>query len=179
MADSNGNGSGNGKNIGTVESVAGVVVDVLFSEQLPEIYSALEIKVPEEGNRPPMDLICEVQQHLGDDRVRTVAMDATDGLQRGDEVVDTGGPITVPVGKGTLGRIFNLLGGRSTTPATSSTRSGGRSTVRPRGSRSSRPPRRSWRPGSRSSTCSRRMRRAARSGCSAAPGSARPSSSRS
>ena len=57
-----------------------------------------------------MDLVCEVQQHLGDDRVRTVAMDATDGLQRGDEVIDTGGPITVPVGKETLGRIFNLLG---------------------------------------------------------------------
>ena len=57
-----------------------------------------------------MDLVCEVQQHLGDDRVRAVAMDATDGLQRGDEVIDTGGPITVPVGKRTLGRIFNLLG---------------------------------------------------------------------
>ena len=57
-----------------------------------------------------MDLICEVQQHLGDDRVRAVAMDATDGLQRGDEVIDTGGPITVPVGEATLGRIFNLLG---------------------------------------------------------------------
>ena len=57
-----------------------------------------------------MDLVLEVQQHLGDDRVRTVAMDAADGLRRGDEVVDTGGPITVPVGKQTLGRIFNLLG---------------------------------------------------------------------
>ena len=110
MADSNGNASGNGKNIGRIESVAGVVVDVLFSEQLPEIYSALKIDVPEEGNRSAMDLTLEVQQHLGDDRVRAVAMDATDGLQRGDEVVDTGGPITVPVGKGTLGRIFNLLG---------------------------------------------------------------------
>ena len=51
-----------------------------------------------------------MQQHLGDDRVRAVAMDATDGLQRGDEVIDTGGPITVPVGEETLGRIFNLLG---------------------------------------------------------------------
>ena len=51
-----------------------------------------------------------MQQHLGDDRVRAVAMDATDGLQRGDEVIDTGGPITVPVGDATLGRIFNLLG---------------------------------------------------------------------
>ena len=57
-----------------------------------------------------MDLTLEVQQHLGDDRVRAVAMDATDGLQRGDDVIDTGGPISVPVGENTLGRIFNLLG---------------------------------------------------------------------
>jgi F-type H+/Na+-transporting ATPase subunit beta len=106
MADNNGNGT----NKGTIEQVTGVVVDVLFEDELPEIYSALEIKVPEEGNRPAIDLICEVQQHLGDDRVRAVAMDATDGLQRGDEVIDTGGPITVPVGDVTLGRIFNLLG---------------------------------------------------------------------
>src|SRR5437763_12359515 len=55
-------------------------------------------------------LVCEVQQHLGDDRVRAVAMDSTDGLSRGTEVRDTGGPISVPVGKATLGRIFNLLG---------------------------------------------------------------------
>ena len=107
MADNNGNGT----NKGTIEQVTGVVVDVVFEDgNLPEIYSALEIKVPEEGNRPALDLICEVQQHLGDDRVRAVAMDATDGLQRGDEVIDTGGPITVPVGDVTLGRIFNLLG---------------------------------------------------------------------
>jgi F-type H+-transporting ATPase subunit beta len=106
MADNNSNGT----NKGRIEQVTGVVVDVLFSDDLPEIYSALEIKVPEEGNRPALDLICEVQQHLGDDRVRAVAMDATDGLQRGDEVIDTGGPITVPVGDVTLGRIFNLLG---------------------------------------------------------------------
>src|SRR5688500_8097574 len=114
MADSNGNASGNGKNVGTVESVAGVVVDVLFPDELPEIYSALEIDLEAGGAERDGDeatkLVCEVQQHLGDDRVRTVAMDATDGLKRGDEVVDTGGPITVPVGKGTLGRIFNLLG---------------------------------------------------------------------
>ena len=53
----------------------------LFPDQLPEIYSALEIEVPAEGNRPALDLVCEVQQHLGDDRVRAVAMDATDGLR--------------------------------------------------------------------------------------------------
>ena len=119
MADSNENENENGNgsdgsdgetNVGTIEQVTGVVVDALFPDQLPEIYSALEIKVPEEGNRPALNLVCEVQQHLGDDRVRAVAMDATDGLQRGNEVIDTGGPITVPVGKETLGRIFNLLG---------------------------------------------------------------------
>jgi F-type H+/Na+-transporting ATPase subunit beta len=107
----NGNGSnGNGTNQGTVEAVIGVVVDVVFPDQLPEIYSALKIEIPEGDGREALDLTCEVQQHLGDDRVRAVAMDATDGLQRGDTVIDTGTSITVPVGKDTLGRIFNLLG---------------------------------------------------------------------
>ncbi len=74
-----------------------------------------------------------MQQHLGDDRVRAVAMDATDGIQRGAKVTDTGGPITVPVGDVTLGRIFNLLGepidnGEELT----ATSSAGRSTARPR-----------------------------------------------
>jgi F-type H+-transporting ATPase subunit beta len=100
---------GNG-NLGTVEQVTGVVVDAFFPEKLPEIYHALEIAMPAAGDRPESILVCEVQQHLGDDRVRAVAMDATDGLQRGHEVADTGGPITVPVGDETLGRIFNLLG---------------------------------------------------------------------
>jgi F-type H+/Na+-transporting ATPase subunit beta len=103
MASENGN-------VGTVEQVMGVVVDVAFPGELPEIYSALKIEVPEGDGRQAMDLVLEVQQHLGDDRVKAVAMDATDGLQRGDEVVDTGGPITVPVGRETLGRLFNLLG---------------------------------------------------------------------
>ena len=113
MAENDGHESGNGQNVGRVESVAGVVVDALF-EELPEIYSALEIKMDageaERDADEATTLTLEVQQHLGDDRVRAVAMDATDGLKRGDEVIDTGGPITVPVGKGTLGRIFNLLG---------------------------------------------------------------------
>jgi F-type H+-transporting ATPase subunit beta len=103
MADKNGN-------VGRVEEVTGVVVDVVFAENLPEINHALRIEIPEGDGRQPMNLVLEVQQHLGDDRVRTVAMDATDGLRRGDEVTDTGGPITVPVGRGTLGRLFNLLG---------------------------------------------------------------------
>ena len=103
MADQNGN-------VGRVEQVTGVVVDVVFPDQLPEIYSAVKVEVPEGNGRHAIDLVCEVQQHLGDERVRTVAMDSTDGLERGDEVVDTGGPITVPVGNATLGRIFNVLG---------------------------------------------------------------------
>jgi F-type H+/Na+-transporting ATPase subunit beta len=114
MAEENGsngsNANGDGRNVGRVEQVMGVVVDVAFPDQLPEIYSALRIEVPEQDGRDAMNLVCEVQQHLGDDRVRAVAMDSTDGLQRGQEVLDTGGPITVPVGDATLGRIFNLLG---------------------------------------------------------------------
>src|SRR5262245_61164642 len=102
--------SSNGSNVGRVEEVTGVVVDAVFPEQLPEIYSAVTIEMAGDGENDSTELVCEVQQHLGDDRVRTVAMDATDGLRRGDKVVDTGGPITVPVGDQTLGRIFNLLG---------------------------------------------------------------------
>jgi F-type H+/Na+-transporting ATPase subunit beta len=109
MADENGN-AGRKENVGTVEQVTGVVVDAHFPGSLPEIYHALRIEIPEGDGRRPMNLVCEVQQHLGDDRVRAVAMDATDGLERGDEVIDTGSPITVPVGPETLGRIFNLLG---------------------------------------------------------------------
>jgi F-type H+/Na+-transporting ATPase subunit beta len=105
MAESN-----NGTNVGRVEQVTGVVVDAVFPDQLPGIYSAVKIEMVGDGDNELTELICEVQQHLGDDRVRTVAMDATDGLRRGDKVVDTGGPITVPVGDATLGRIFNLLG---------------------------------------------------------------------
>jgi F-type H+/Na+-transporting ATPase subunit beta len=107
---SNGKGKSNGSNVGRVEQVTGVVVDAVFPDELPEIYTALKIEIAEGDGRAEMDLVCEVQQHLGDDRVRAIAMDATDGLQRGDEMIDTGGPITVPVGDVTLGRIFNLLG---------------------------------------------------------------------
>jgi F-type H+/Na+-transporting ATPase subunit beta len=92
------------KNIGKIEVINGVVIEASFADKLPEINSALEVQL--NGNT----LVLEVQQHLGDDRIRAVAMDATDGLARGIDVVDTGGPITVPVGNMTLGRIFNLLG---------------------------------------------------------------------
>ena len=108
MADQN--GSTQNGNVGTVEQVTGVVIDVAFPDHVPEIFHALEIDVPPEGGRTEGRLVCEVQQHLGDERVRAIAMDATDGVKRGDKVTDTGSPITVPVGKETLGRIFNLLG---------------------------------------------------------------------
>jgi F-type H+-transporting ATPase subunit beta len=105
MAESNGNGS----NVGRVEQVTGVVIDAVFPDHLPEIFSAVTIET-DAGDGESAVLVCEVQQHLGDDRVRAVAMDATDGIARGAVVTDTGGPITVPVGDATLGRIFNLLG---------------------------------------------------------------------
>jgi F-type H+-transporting ATPase subunit beta len=113
-------GSGNGKGaVGRIEEIQGVVIEASFPDgELPEIYNALEVDLVQHGEEEGVSagtgeggvLICEVQQHLGDDRVRAVAMDTTDGLQRGAEVRDTGGPITVPVGEVTLGRIFNLLG---------------------------------------------------------------------
>jgi F-type H+-transporting ATPase subunit beta len=109
LPDSNENGSSK-QNVGTIEQVTGVVVDALFADELPEIYSALTIDLDRGDDEGSTTLVCEVQQHLGDDRVRAVAMDATDGLRRGQQVTDTGGPITVPVGDETLGRIFNLLG---------------------------------------------------------------------
>jgi F-type H+-transporting ATPase subunit beta len=93
------------KNLGTITEIKGVVLDVHFPDDLPDIYSALEIP-RDEG--PP--LIAEVQQLLGDHNVRAVALDTTDGLARGTDVVDTGGPISVPVGRQTLGRIFNVIG---------------------------------------------------------------------
>jgi F-type H+-transporting ATPase subunit beta len=97
--------------VGHIEEITGVVIEAVFpDENLPEIFNALEVQIPAQDGSEPVKLVLEVQQHLGDDRVRAVAMDATDGLSRGAEVRDTGGPITVPVGKGTLGRIFNLLG---------------------------------------------------------------------
>jgi F-type H+/Na+-transporting ATPase subunit beta len=98
------------KNVGKIVEIRGVVIDVVFHEQLPEIFHALRIQAPAEGGRPAFDLIVEVQQHLGNDRVRAVAMDATDGLSRGMDVEDTGAAISVPVGDPTLGRIFNVLG---------------------------------------------------------------------
>jgi F-type H+-transporting ATPase subunit beta len=97
-------------NVGKIVEIKGVVVDVLFPDKLPAIHNALEISVPAADGGPGIDLVAEVQQHLGDDTVRAVAMDSTDGIPRGADVVDTGAPITVPVGPETLGRLFNVLG---------------------------------------------------------------------
>src|SRR6201998_802051 len=90
--------------IGRVTQVMGAVVDVQFEGHLPAILNSLETK--NGGNR----LVLEVAQHLGESTVRTIAMDATEGLVRGQEVSDTGQPIAVPVGDGTLGRIMNVIG---------------------------------------------------------------------
>ena len=98
------------QNVGKVVEVKGVVVDAVFTGALPQINNALAIKIPGADGTGGVDLIAEVQQHLGDDRVRAVAMDSTDGLPRGVDVVDTGAPISVPVGNVTLGRLWNVLG---------------------------------------------------------------------
>jgi F0F1-type ATP synthase beta subunit len=99
----------NGHNVGKIVEIKGVVIDAQFEGRLPAIYNALEISVPA-ADGAATTLVAEVQQHLGDDRVRAIAMDATDGLARGLDVVDTGAQISVPVGEVTLGRIFNVLG---------------------------------------------------------------------
>src|ERR1700736_6204968 len=108
------------RNVGRIEEIQGVVIEAVFPDKLPEINHAITVARPAAAEREEAPgvstiagegvLVCEVQQHLGDHRVRAVAMDTTDGLARGAEVIDTGGPITVPVGEVTLGRIFNLLG---------------------------------------------------------------------
>ena len=93
------------KNIGKVVQIIGAVVDIAFEkDSLPNLLNAIEID--HNGEK----LVCEVAQHIGDDVVRCIAMSSTDGLVRGVDAVDTGSPITVPVGRGTLGRIFNILG---------------------------------------------------------------------
>ncbi|MFW5702511.1 MAG: F0F1 ATP synthase subunit beta, partial [Candidatus Dojkabacteria bacterium] len=93
------------QNYGEIVSVIGVVVDAYFPGKLPEIYNALEYKF-DNGEK----LVLEVQQHIGNDRVRTVAMGGTDGIARGSKVLDTGAPISVPVGEEVLGRMFDVTG---------------------------------------------------------------------
>ena len=92
------------KNLGKIKQVLGAVVDVSFEDKLPQILDALTVK------HENKDLVLEVAQHLGENTVRTIAMDSTDGLVRGQDVTDTGNPISVPVGPETLGRILNVVG---------------------------------------------------------------------
>ncbi len=91
-------------NIGTITQITGAVVDVRFDGELPNILNALHVEVPDRK------LVLEVAQHLGESEVRTIAMDTTDGLVRGEKAVDTGAPIAMPVGPETLGRILNVIG---------------------------------------------------------------------
>ena len=96
--------------IGKVVQVIGPVIDIEFPEGLPEIYNAVRIVSDGSDGSQKVDVICEVEQHLGENRVRTVAMKATDGMTRGMQAIDTGAPISVPVGPETLGRVLNVLG---------------------------------------------------------------------
>jgi F-type H+-transporting ATPase subunit beta len=96
-------------NIGRITQIIGSTFDVEFEEsQLPAIYNAVKITSEHKGVK--IRLTGEVQQHLGGGRVRCIALGSTDGLIRGQDVVDTGAPVTVPVGKATLGRVFNVIG---------------------------------------------------------------------
>lgn len=104
MSKTNENQSFASEMVGKVKQIIGAVVDVYFEKKLPEIYDALEIKI---GDKK---LVLETQQHIGSNTIRAVAMGSTDGLKRGDEVVNTGAGISVPVGNKCLGRIFDVLG---------------------------------------------------------------------
>ena len=98
------------QNVGSITQIIGPVVDIAFPPgKMPNIYNSLIVEGKDnEGNE--ISVTCEVQQLLGDNCVRAVSMSATEGLRRGLDVIDTGNPITIPVGEITLGRIFNVLG---------------------------------------------------------------------
>ncbi|HLM67766.1 MAG TPA: hypothetical protein VK358_09575, partial [Longimicrobium sp.] len=96
-------------NVGRVVQVIGPVIDAEFSGRLPEIYNALVIDQPAADGRPALKVTLEVQQHIGRNQVRAVAMSSTDGVMRGMDAVDTGAAISVPVGEAALGRILNVL----------------------------------------------------------------------
>src|ERR671917_1120246 len=111
MSTPNGNTGGNGLRTGRVVQIIGPVLDVEFTDgYLPPIYQALRITSEGFDVPTPIDIIAEVEQHLGEGRVRTVSMQPTEGLVRGMPVIDTGGPITMPVGETTLGRVMNVIG---------------------------------------------------------------------
>src|SRR5437764_15132812 len=110
MAKTNGKSNGQTKQVGRVVQVIGSTFDAEFEEgKLPKIYNALTIDYTSKSG-VKFSLVGEVQQHLGGNRVRCVALGTTDGLSRGVDVIDTGSPVTVPVGYETLGRVFNVLG---------------------------------------------------------------------
>src|SRR3954464_15712825 len=97
--------------VGRIVQIIGPVVDVEFEAgHLPQIYNALRIQSDGSGGGAVLDVICEVEQHLGENRVRAVAMKPTDGMQRGMQAIDLGAPISMPVGTATLGRVMNVLG---------------------------------------------------------------------
>src|SRR6267378_7540086 len=99
------------QNVGKIVQVIGPVIDVEFEAgHLPEIYNALHVVSDGKSGSAVLDVIAEVEQHLGENLVRAVAMKATDGMQRGMKVTDLGEGISVPVGPGTLGRVLNVLG---------------------------------------------------------------------
>lgn len=99
------------ENIGQIIKIAGPAVDVQFDEaHMPPIYQALRITSEGFDVPTPLKVIVEVQQHLGEGRVRCIAMEATEGMVRGMKAIDLGGPITVPVGRETLGRVLNVIG---------------------------------------------------------------------
>jgi len=130
----------NSKNIGTVTQIIGPVLDIRFEQgHLPELNNAITI------DYDSRHIVLEVAQHIGDSVVRCIAMSSTDGLPRGIEAVDTGAPISVPVGKETLGRIFNLLGECVDSPPPRP-QSAGPSIAPPRNTASSRPEPRYWKP---------------------------------
>ena len=133
------------KNIGKVVQVIGPVLDIRFQDgQLPELLSAIEIQ---SGDRK---IVAEVAQHIGDNVARCISMNATDGMVRGMDAVDTGGPITVPVGDKCLGRIFNLLGRAHRRKARARRRGAlAHSPSAAPALRSRKPPPRSWKPASR------------------------------
>src|SRR5918998_1697427 len=111
MSTPNGNTGGNGQRTGRVVQIIGPVMDVEFTDgYLPPIYQALRITSEGFDIPTPIDIIAEVEQHLGEGRVRTVSMQPTEGLVRGMTAIDMGGPITMPVGESTLGRVLNVIG---------------------------------------------------------------------
>jgi F-type H+-transporting ATPase subunit beta len=111
MSTSNGNTNAGGRPVGQVVQIIGPVLDVEFGDgYLPPIYQALRVTSEGFDVPTPVDVVVEVQQHLGEGRVRTVAMQPTEGMVRGMKVIDMGGGITVPVGEATLGRVLNVIG---------------------------------------------------------------------